>query len=185
MHPAARSSVLRPFRFLLLMWLFFSVSFFFNIDLGFLGILPRSYFGTIGIFTSPLVHGNLNHISSNSVPVLFLGTILYFFYPNIANRIFLQCYFFTNILVWFFGRTFLHIGASGLIYGLAFFLISIGFFEGKFRALIISISVLAVYGSLVYTVFDFNQAISWESHVFGALVGVTSAYSIKKYGHLA
>ena len=106
MHPAARSSVLRPFRFLMLMWLFFSVSFFFNIDFGFLGILPRSYFGIIGIFTSPLVHGNLNHISSNSVPVLFLGTILYFFYPNIANRIFLQCYFFTNILVWFFGRTF-------------------------------------------------------------------------------
>ena len=127
MHPAARSSILRPFRFLMLMWLFFSVSFFFNIDFGFLGILPRSYFGIIGIFTSPLVHGNLNHISSNSVPVLFLGTILYFFYPKIANRIFLQCYFFTNILVWFFGRTFLHIGASGLIYALAFFLISIGF----------------------------------------------------------
>jgi len=114
-----------------------------------------------------------------------LGTILYFFYPNIANRIFLQCYFFTNILVWFFGRTFLHIGASGLIYGLAFFLISIGFFDGKFRALIVSITVLAVYGSLVYTVFDLNQAVSWESHLFGALVGVISAYSIKKYGHLA
>jgi len=185
MHPAARSSVLRPFRLLMLMWLFFSVSFFFNIDFGFLGILPRSYFGLIGIFTGPLVHGNLNHISSNSVPVLFLGTILYFFYPKIANRIFLQCYFFTNILVWFFGRTFLHIGASGLIYALAFFLISIGFFEGKFRALIISIAVLAVYGSLIYTAFDFNQAVSWESHLFGALVVVTSAYSIKKYGHLA
>ncbi|MDB4742228.1 rhomboid family intramembrane serine protease [Cyclobacteriaceae bacterium] len=185
MHPAARSSVLRPFRLLMLMWLFFSVSFFFNIDFGFLGILPRSYFGLIGIFTGPLVHGNLHHISSNSVPVLFLGTILYFFYPKIANRIFLQCYFFTNILVWFFGRTFLHIGASGLIYALAFFLISIGFFEGKFRALIISIAVLAVYGSLIYTAFDFNQAVSWESHLFGALVGVTSAYSIKKYGHLA
>ena len=100
MHPAARSSVLRPFRLLMLMWLFFSVSFFFNIDFGFLGILPRSYFGLIGIFTGPLVHGNFNHISSNSVPVLFLGTILYFFYPKIANRIFLQCYFFTNILVY-------------------------------------------------------------------------------------
>ncbi len=181
MHPAARSSVLRPFRFLMLMWLFFSVSFFFNIDFGFLGILPRSYFGLIGIFTGPLVHGNLNHISSNSVPVLFLGTILYFFYPKIANRIFLQCYFFTNILVWFFGRTFLHIGASGLIYALAFFLISIGFFEGKFRALIISIAVLAVYGSLIYTAFDFNQAVSWESHLFGALVGFTSAYTLSKY----
>jgi len=72
-----------------------------------------------------------------------------------------------------------------LIYALAFFLISIGFFEGKFRALIISIAVLAVYGSLIYTAFDFNQAVSWESHLFGALVGVTSAYSIKKYGHLA
>ena len=94
MHPAARFYVLRPLRFLMLMWLFFSVSFFFNIDFGFLGILPRSYFGIIGIFTSPLVHGNLNHISSNSVPVLFLGTILYFFYPNIASRIFLPMLFF-------------------------------------------------------------------------------------------
>lgn len=87
-------------------------------------------------------------------------------------------------MVWFFGRAFFHIGASGLIYALAFFLISIGFFERKFKALIISISVLAVYGGMIYTVFDFNQAISWESHLFGALVGVTSAYSIKLYGHL-
>ena len=61
------------------------------------------------------------------------------------------------------------------------FLISIGFFEGKFRALIISIAVLAVYGSLIYTAFDFNQAVSWESHLFGALVGFTSAYTLSKY----
>lgn len=184
MHSVVKLSILRPLRLLSLMWVFFLISFFLNIDFGYLGILPRSYFGIIGIFTGPLIHGNLQHISSNSIPVLFLGTVLYIFYPNIANRIFLQCYFFTNILVWFFGRPFFHIGASGLIYALSFFLISIGFFERKFKALIISISVLAVYGSMIYTVFDFNQAISWESHLFGALVGVTSAYSIKLYGNL-
>ena len=97
MHPAARSSVLRPFRLLMLMWLFFSVSFFFNIDFGFLGILPRSYFGLIGIFTGPLVHGNLNHISSNSVPVLFRDDSLFFLSQNSQQDLSSMLFFYQHL----------------------------------------------------------------------------------------
>jgi membrane associated rhomboid family serine protease len=67
-----------PFRLVFIMWLSFSIEFFYHIDLGFLGIKPRSVEGLIGIFTAPMIHGNYLHLLSNTVPLLFLGTILIF-----------------------------------------------------------------------------------------------------------
>jgi membrane associated rhomboid family serine protease len=74
----------------------------------------------------------------------------------------------------------LHIGASGLVYGIAFFLISYGIFKKDFKALLISIVVIFFYGSLVYGILPYQPGISWESHLFGAIVGLLSALLIKQ-----
>jgi membrane associated rhomboid family serine protease len=168
-------SVLVPARLTLLMWgvFFFEVSW--GIDFSFLGILPRDLFGLIGIIASPLLHGSWWHIASNTVPFLFLGTTLFFFYPRIANKIFFYCYFATGILVWLFGRPSLHIGASGVIYGLAFFLIFFGFFRKDFRSLLISTVIIIFYGSLFYGLLPTEPNVSYESHLYGALVGFGAA----------
>src|SRR6056300_1343120 len=110
----SKSSILAPLRLVFLMWVVFSVEQV-TVDLGFLGIYPRTWAGMVGIITSPLVHGNITHIMSNSAPILFLGFILYYFYPLIATQIFIQCYLFTGFSVWLFGRQFYHIGASGFV----------------------------------------------------------------------
>ncbi len=171
-----QASAIAPLRLVFLMWLFFTVEHYLAMDLGFLGIYPLSVKGLIGILTAPMIHGNFNHLLSNTIPLLALGGTLYFFYPSVAPKVFMQAYFFTNILVWIFGRPFYHIGASGIVYSLASFLIFYGFFHRNFKTVIISLVVVSVYGGLAFGVMPFNQSISWESHLMGALVGIVGAF---------
>jgi len=175
------TSLVFPLRFLFFMWVVFSIEFFLRVDLGYLGIYPRDFIGLIGVVTAPLLHGSIAHILSNSVPLLVLGGILFYFFPFIALRVFFHCYLITNILVWIFGRPFFHIGASGLVYGLAFFLISFGFFRRNLKSILISIIVIIFYGGMVYSAFHIDYRISWESHLFGALTGLVTAFTLRNY----
>lgn len=176
-----RGSLLFPMRFVFLMFAVYTVEMYSGIDLGFLGIYPWSFQGILGIFTAPLVHGSAQHILSNALPLLILCGFLFYFYENIAVRVFMHCYFFTNVLVWFFGRPFYHIGASGLVYGLAFFLISFGFFQRNIRSLVISAIVILLYGGIVYTIFPLDERVSYESHLFGTITGVVTAFVLRNY----
>jgi membrane associated rhomboid family serine protease len=100
---------------------------------------------------------------------------LFFFYPRIAGTVFFRAYFWTNLLVWLFGRPSNHIGASGIVYALAFFLIFFGVFRRDIRSILISAITLILYGSVFYGVLPGDPRISWESHLGGALVGIYSA----------
>lgn len=175
-----RGTLLFPMRFVFLMWATFSIQFYTGVDLGFLGIYPLKLEGLVGVVMAPLIHGSAGHILSNTLPFMILGGILFYFYPLIATRVFLQCYFFTNIMVWVFGRPFYHIGASGVVYGLAFFLISFGLFRWNLRSLVISALVIVLYGGIIYTVFPLDERVSFESHLFGAITGVVTAFTLRK-----
>ena len=171
-------SIVPPLRLTFLMWAVFVLQFSYGWEFGFFGVYPRTLTGLIGIFTAPLVHGSLTHIGSNTLPLIFLGSALYLFFDKIAKRVFLQCYFLPSALVWLVGRQEYHIGASGLIYGLAFFLISFGIFRKDLKSLIISITTILLYGGLIYGVFPVNSFVSWESHLMGAIVGVASSFGL-------
>ena len=161
------------------MWLVFSIEFFYGYDFGWLGIKPRSFSGLIGILTAPLIHGNLAHLVSNTVPLLFLGSVLFFFYARIGGIVFFRCYIFTNLLVWLLSpRVSFHIGASGLIYGISSFLIFFGLIRKDFWSLTISVVVLIMYGGIFYGVLPVDPRISWESHLAGAVVGATTAFDL-------
>lgn len=165
------------------MWLVFSIEFFYGYDFGWLGIKPRSFSGLIGILTAPLIHGNLAHLISNTVPLLFLGSVLFFFYSRIGGIVFFRCYIFTNLLVWLLSpRVSYHIGASGLIYGISSFLIFFGLIRKDFWSLTISVVVLIMYGGIFYGILPMDPRISWESHLAGAVVGATTAFDL---GHRA
>lgn len=169
-----------PFRLVFLMWLVYTVEFVYQVNLGWLGIRPRTATGLIGIFTAPLVHGNLAHLVSNTVPLLFLGVVLFYFYPRIGGGVFMRCYLITNALVWLLSpRVSYHIGASGLIYGLSAFLIFFGIMRKDFGSLFISIVVFLMYGGIFYGIFPGSPHVSWESHLAGAVVGLVTAYLYK------
>ena len=115
--------------FLLLIWAIFYVDFHYKFGLNQFGLRPHTFWGLAGIFTMPLLHGDLGHIASNSLPLLVLGTFLFYYYKEIAFKVFSISYISSGILVWLFARNgnlSVHIGASGLIYALAGFL----FFSG-------------------------------------------------------
>ena len=164
------------------MWLaFFLERYMIVPDLSSFGIQPRTLKGLIGIGLAPLIHANYIHIVSNTLPILFLGATLFFYYPRIAGTVFLRSYFLTNLLVWIAGGAGNHIGASGVVYGLAFFLIFFGLFRRDVISLIISLVVILFYGTLFFGILPQSDAsISFESHLFGALVGAWSAYSLRK-----
>lgn len=172
-----------PFRLVFLMWAVFAVEIFWGWQLKHFGIYPREIFGLIGIFTAPMLHGGFEHLLSNTIPLLFLGTVLFFFYSQIGGGVFFRAYFWTNVLVWIFGRSGSnHIGASGVVYGIAFFLIFFGIFRRDLTSIVISAVVVLMYGGVIYGVIPTDPRVSWESHLGGALVGIYTAidYSSKK-----
>jgi membrane associated rhomboid family serine protease len=158
------------------MWLIFVIEMKFEVNLSILGILPRESLGLLGILFAPLLHGSLLHLISNTLPLLFLGITLYYFYGNIARKVFYASYIITGAIVWLFARTSFHIGASGLIYGIASFLFFSGLVRAEFKSLLISLAVVISYGSLVWGVLPSLPGISWEMHLSGALVGGLAAY---------
>lgn len=166
-----------PFRLVFLMWAVFYLEYVLGWPLGEYGIIPRTFQGLIGIFTAPLIHGDVLHLVSNTIPMLFLGSILFFIYPKIGGPVFFRAYFWTNILVWIFARPAVHIGASGVVYALAFFLMFFGFFRRDFLSIFISIIVVILYGGVFYGVLPSDPRISFESHLAGALVGIVSAFT--------
>jgi len=158
------------------MWLVFFIELKYSYNFSVFGILPRELYGMTGVLFAPVLHASLVHLISNTFPLLFLGVTLYYFYGNIAPRVFLMTYFITGLLVWLFARTSFHIGASGIIYGIASFLFFSGLVRTEFRSLIISIGIVIVYGGLVWGVLPSIPGISWEMHLSGALVGAASAF---------
>jgi membrane associated rhomboid family serine protease len=169
-----------PFRMVFLMWLVFTVQFFYGFDFSRFGVVPRSLWGLVGILTGPLIHGNLAHIASNTIPLLFLGGTLFYFYNRIGTTVFFRCYFITNILVWTFApRSNPHIGASGLIYGLSAFLIFFGLLRKDLMSMLISIVVILLYGGIFYGILPTQPWISWESHLAGTIVGAATAIGLR------
>lgn len=151
------------------------------------GVLPRTWEGVKGIFLSIFIHGDLEHIASNSFPILFLGMLLFFFYKRIAKSVFLWIWLISGIWLWIGGRnnehhpTF-HIGASTLIYGLATFLFFSGVFRKHLRLMVVSALVVFLYGSIMWGIFPMKEEISWEGHLFGAVAGLLTAFNYRKEG---
>jgi len=173
-------SAVVPFRMVFFMWLAFVAEFNYGFELTNYGIIPRTPEGLIGILVAPLLHGNVMHILGNTFPLLFLGAILFFFYHKIAPRVFAICYFVPSIVVWIFARRAIHIGASGVIYALAGFLVAYGLFRRDTLSIAISIAVVAIYGYLFYGIFPSFSGVSWEAHLAGFLIGGITAVLFRR-----
>ena len=107
-------------------------------------------------------------------------TVVLYFYPKVAYKVFTIIYFGSGILVWFFGREVYHIGASGIIYGFVSFLFFSGIFRKDNRSIALALVVIFLYGGLIWGVLPVEKGVSWESHLFGAIVGLISAFIFRK-----
>ena len=162
-------------------------------------LIPLSADGLKGIIFSPFLHGGLDHIAANSLPIFILLFLLYQFYKPIATKVFLMGWLLTGALVWLlppidvFTGVYTNtciIGASGIVYVLAFFLFFSGVFRWNMKLLTVSLAVAFYYGGLVWGVLPEElfstlsepSKISWQSHLAGAFIGILLAYFYKKQG---
>jgi membrane associated rhomboid family serine protease len=166
-------SIIIPGLFVFLMWLVKIVEVLFEIDLSGFGIYPLEAKGLPGILFSPLIHKDFEHLFNNSIPLFFLATAVFYFYSEVAMKVFFWTYLLTGLFVWIAGREAWHIGASGLVYGLASFLFFSGIIRRYFRLIALSLLVVFLYGSMVWGMLpDFYKNVSWESHMLGFFSGI-------------
>lgn len=165
----------------MLLWLIKIADFVFSLDLVRFGVYPRKLSGLMGILFAPLIHGSFSHIFSNTLPLLVLGTTTLLGYPRSSKFVAPIIYLGTGLLVWFFGRASFHIGSSGLNFGLLAFTFVIGALRWDPKAIALSCLVFFMYGSMIWGIFPTSPGVSFESHFFGALIGVLCAFVFRNY----
>jgi len=177
-----KRSLIPPLLFVAVLWIIKFGEEYFHVSFAFLGIIPLKTEGLIGIITAPFIHAGYDHLLSNSLPLLVVGTGLFYFYKEIAWNVIAVIWLFTNFWVWIAARPDAHIGASGLIYGFVCFLFFSGFIRRHTGLLAISLLVAFLYGSMVWGILPVSQTISWESHLFGSFAGIAAAVYFRKEG---
>jgi membrane associated rhomboid family serine protease len=165
--------------FAALLWIIKIVEMMFHLELVRYGIFPLQASGLLGILMGPLIHGSWSHLFANTLPIIILGTALLYGYPRSAKLVLSAVWLGTGLGVWLFARESYHIGASGLTFGVMFFLFVIGILRWDKRAIALSMIVFFLYGSMIWGIFPLKPGISFESHFFGAVIGVVLAIVLR------
>lgn len=157
------------------LWLIKGLQIAFSWRLGVYGVYPREVEGLVGIIFAPLIHGSFEHLLSNTLALFILTTALFYEYPKAAKWTFAIIYLGSGIGVWLFARESYHYGASGLTHGMMFFLFLIGVIRRDKPAMALAMIVFFLYGSMVWGILPTKEGISFETHFFGALMGIICA----------
>ncbi len=164
---------------ILAMWLVFAVDLLIPAALTEWGLRPRSMDGLFGVVLMPFLHGSLGHILANTLPLVVLLMLLSG--SRVNNwEIVIAIVFISGLLLWVFGRNAIHVGASGLVFGLIAFLIISGVLEKRPLPLVISLLVGVMYGSsLLYGLIpSWGSNVSWDGHLCGVIAGALVAYGV-------
>lgn len=175
-----KAVLLLPLFFVLTLWLVFWYELHFQDSLSHFGVYPREIFGLKGIFFSPFLHGDIEHLANNSIALLILLPILRYFYKEQSFLVLFLGILFSGLGTWLLGRPNYHIGASGLIYALVSFIFFKGIFTKYYRLVALSFTVVILYGGSVWYMFPHvKEGISWEGHLAGFSVGLVLALLLK------
>jgi membrane associated rhomboid family serine protease len=164
--------------FIALIWGVFFASWFFP-GLDDYGVVPRRLTGLVGIPAMPFLHENLQHILSNTIP-LFVLLVLLAGSRAESWEVVALIVVLGGLLLWIFGREAMHIGASGLIFGLGAFLIVSGFLEKRIVPLLIALFVGFFYGGALVSgiIPRIGSHVSWDGHLCGMAAGVITAVGL-------
>lgn len=169
-----------------LLWLILMLDLSLNLQFYKYGIYPLEIRGLKGVIFSPFIHNSVKHLLSNSLPLFVLMWCLYYFYSKLANQALLLIWLLSGLFTWIIGRDAWHIGASGVVYSLSFFLFFSGIFRRHIPLVAVSLVVAFLYGSNVWNMFPWSvyldASVSWEGHLSGGLSGFFIALVFLKHG---
>lgn len=139
------------------------------------GIKPGEINSLYGIFLYPFFHSNISHLLSNLPPLFFLTSGAFYYLPKKLFPALLTIWLTSAIVIWGVGRSGCHLGASGLVYGLAFMLATLGFLKKQRTLGAFALIIVFMYGSMIWGVLPQEGNVSWEGHAGGAATGVLLA----------
>jgi len=176
-----KSSVIVVGIFIGLLWIIELADVLFSLDLYRYAVYPRELNGLWGILFAPFIHSTFRHLLANTPSLFVLGTLLLYVYPKSTKIVLPLIYLGSGLGVWLFARSNFHLGASGLTHGLMFFLFVIGILRRDKQSIAFSLIVFFLYGGMIWGIFPQAPRISFESHFFGAAMGVISAIWLRNY----
>lgn len=161
-----------PLLSLLVIWAVYWFEIKFKMSLSDYGIYPRTLSGLRGVVLSPFLHGSLEHLYNNSIPLFLLIAALRYFYRRQALEVLGYGILLSGFLTWLIARPAHHIGASGLIYVLVSFIFFKGLQTQYYRLVAVSMLITVLYGGMIWYVFPgVEEGISWEGHLSGFITG--------------
>ena len=164
-----------------LLWFVLITDQYLDLNLARFGLRPRDAQGLLGLITTPLLHGGVEHLFSNSLPLIISLTTVLYLYPNSSLRALPMIWLGSGLLAWLIGRPSLHVGASGFIYGVLAFVFLSGMLRRDLRSIAVSLLVWFLYGSMIWGVLPIRPKMSWELHLSGAILGVAMALLYHKW----
>ena len=166
--------------FVALIWLIQLLNWALDLGVEDFGVRPRELAGLPGILFAPLMHSGFAHLIANSLPLLIVGTAMLYLYPSAALRVLPAVYLGPGVAVWLFARGGVHVGASGLIYGLVSYIFVAGMIRRDRRAIAASLLVSFLYGASVWGVLPIEPGVSWETHLAAAVIGLALALALRR-----
>ncbi len=158
----------------LILWLILIIGLFLPLEN--FGIKPRTVHGLMGILFAPFIHSGIEHLLTNSISLLILGSIFLTMERKLSIFLVIQIILIGGGGTWLIGRSeYTHVGASGVIYGILGYLLTMGFFSRNAKAIVVSIVVFILYGGAIWGIFPTVGFISWESHLCGFIAGIITA----------
>ena len=149
------------------------------------GIFSRDIKKLSGIITFPFIHSNFSHLINNTYPVLILGGIIAVVYKTIANKVFLFSYLLSGMILWIIGNDKVPtIGASGIIYALASFVLVSGFIKNQPRLAMLSFLVIFLNLSNIWDIIpiELGDSVSRIGHLSGFIAGTIIAIYFRNKG---
>jgi membrane associated rhomboid family serine protease len=166
--------------FIAVLWVVQLLSGGMDLELARFGVRPRELAGLLGILLGPLLHGGYAHLMANSLPLLVLGTGMLYLYPNSALKVLPAVYLGPGVAVWLLAKAgTVHVGASGLVYGLFSYIFVAGLIRRDRRAIAASLLVFFLYGTSVWGVLPIRPGVSWETHLAAAVIGCALALALR------
>jgi len=147
------------------------------------GLIPRHLAGLDGVIAMPLLHGSFAHLMANTPPLLVMGGLLVATTTRALLPVNAVVIGLGGGLVWLFGGSAIHIGASGLVFGWFGFLVARGLVDRSPITLGASLVVGVLYSSILWGALPGQPGVSWEAHLFGAIAGAAAAFLVRTHVH--
>lgn len=180
----AMKSLLKPFVMSLLIAVMPVLVFYFfqqRFTLGYSwGLSPMNIQQIYGVLLMPLVHAGQSHLWGNTIQLFLVLFLIYVHFKHLAHAIVALQWMGAGLLLFFMGvKGSLHVGSSGVVYGLFGFLITAGFLSGNRRLRILALMLIMYYGSMVWGLFPWQEKVSWQGHLSGLITGLVAAFFLR------